>query len=77
MENYKQIDKCDVWAELQAGKAVFAVILRSRNFNEGLYDLRKNWSVGQINRVISDKEKNVVFYEEIEVKNNGKFTENY
>lgn len=65
MENFKQIDKCDVWPHLQAGKAVLAVILKSRNFNEGLYDLRKNWSVGQINRLLSDKEKNVVFYEEV------------
>lgn len=67
MENFKQIDKCDVWLHLQAGKAVYAVILKSRNFNEGLYDLRKNWSVGQINRLLCDKEKNIVFFEEIEV----------
>lgn len=66
-ENFKQIEKGEVWASLQAGKAVFAVILKSRNFNEDIYDLRKNWSVPQINRLLSDKEKNVVFYEEIEV----------
>lgn len=68
MENFKQIDKCEVWAHLQAGKAVFAVILRSKNFTENLYDLRKNWSVMQINRLLSDKEKNIAFFEEIEVK---------
>lgn len=68
MENFKQIDKCDAWAHLQAGKAVFAVILKSENFTENLYDLRKNWSVTQINRLLSDNEKNVVFFEEIEVK---------
>lgn len=67
MENFKEIDKCDVWAHLQAAKAVFAVIFKSRNFNEGLYDLRKNWSVGQINCLLRDKEKNIAFYEEIEV----------
>ena len=67
VENFKQIDKCNVWADLQAGKAVYAVILKSRNFNENIYDLRKDWSVGQINRLLSDKEKNIVFYEEIEV----------
>lgn len=66
-ENFKQIEKCDVWAHLQAGKAVFAVVLKSRNFNENIYDLRKHWSVSQINKLLSDKEKNVVFYEEIEV----------
>ena len=79
MENFKQVDKCDVWAYLQAGKAVFAVIFKSRNFNEGLYDLRLEWTVNQINRLLSDNEKNIAFYEEInrkEVQNNGKFTEN-
>lgn len=65
MENFKLIDKCDVRPHLQAGKAVWVIILKSRNWNEGLYDLRKDWSVGQINRVLSDKEKNVVFYEEV------------
>lgn len=67
MENFKQIDKCDVWSHLQAGKVVHAVIFKSRNFNEGLYDLRKNWSVNQINRLLCDKEKNITFFEEIEV----------
>lgn len=66
MENFKQINKCDVWVHLQAGKAVYAVILKSRNFTENLYDLRKNWSVNQINRLLCDKEKNVAFFEEIE-----------
>lgn len=68
MENFCTIPKCDVWERLQAGKAVFAVILKSENFTENLYDLRKNWSVTQINRLLSDNEKNVVFFEEIEVK---------
>lgn len=67
MENFKQIDKCDVWAHLQAGKKVYVVIFKSGNFNEGLRDLTKGWYIEQINRVLSDKEKNVVFYEEIEV----------
>lgn len=67
MENFKQIEKCDVWAHLQAGKAVFAAIFKSSNFNEGIYDLRNHWNVTQINRLLSDKEKNVVFYDKIEV----------
>ena len=67
MENFAQIEKCDVWAKLQAGKAVYAVVLKSRKFNEEIYDLRADWSVPQINRLLSDNEKNVVFYEEIEV----------
>lgn len=61
MENFCTIPKCDVWERLQAGKAVFAVILKSKNFTENLYDLRKNWGVTQINRLLSDKEKNIAF----------------
>ena len=67
VENFKQIDKCDVWAHLQAGKKVYAVIFKSRNWNEGMKELWHNWNVGQINRLLSDKEKNVIYYEEIEV----------
>lgn len=67
MENFKQIEKCNVWANLQAGKSVYAVVLKSWNFNEKIYNLRTNLSVIQINQLLSDKEKNVVFYEEIEV----------
>lgn len=80
MENFCVILKGNVWEHLEAGKAVFAVILKSRNFNEGLYDLRKNWSVSQINRLLSGNEKNVAFFEEIEKAkegvNNGKLTKN-
>lgn len=64
MEKFKQIDKRDVWLHLQGGKAVFAVIFKSNNFNEGIYYLRKDWSVTQINELLSNKEKNIVFYEE-------------
>lgn len=64
MENFKQLDKCDVWSHLQAGKKVYAVVLKSRNFNEKIYNLRKDWNVDNINILLSDKEKNVAFYEE-------------
>lgn len=68
MENFKQIDKCDVWAELQAGKAVYAVILKSKVWRTGLKELwHDNWNVRGINKLLSDKEKDIVFYEEIEV----------
>ena len=65
MENFKQIEKCDVWPHLQAGKQVYAVIFRSRNFTTGLKHLNADWSVNQINRLTSDKEKDVAFYEEV------------
>ena len=64
MENFKPLDKCDVWSHLQAGKKVYAVVLKSRNFNEKIYNLRKDWNVDNINILLSDKEKNVAFYEE-------------
>ena len=64
MENFKQLNKCDVWSHLQVGKKVYAVVLKSRNFNEKIYNLRKDWNVDNINILLSDKEKNVAFYEE-------------
>lgn len=64
MENFKQLNKCDVWSRLQAGKNVYAVVLKSRNFNEKIYNLRKDWNVENINILLSDKAKNVAFYEE-------------
>lgn len=67
MENFKQIEKSDVWAHLQSGKKVCAVVLKSRNFNTCIFDLRVNWSVPEINKILRDDEKNVIFYEEIEV----------
>lgn len=63
MKNFKQIDKCDVWPKLQDGKRVYAVILRSLLFTEGLNDLTRNWSVHNINKLLT--EKDVAFYEEI------------
>lgn len=64
MKNFKQIEKCDVWPHLQAGKKVFAVLFTSRNFNERLYDLTRDWYVNQINKLL--EEEDVVFYEKIE-----------
>lgn len=66
MENYKRIDKRSVWTRLQAGKKIHVAILKSRRFNEELYNLTKNWGVEQINTLVSDQEKNVEFFEEIE-----------
>jgi len=67
MKNFKQIEKCDVWSHLIAGKKVFVVIFNSRNFKENLYNLTNHGSVEQINKLL--KEEDVVFYELIvEVK---------
>lgn len=63
MKDFKQIDKCDVWPHLQAGKKVFAVILKSRIFREGLNDLSE-WATKGINNLL--EEENVVFYEKKE-----------
>lgn len=65
MEDFKQIDKCDVWPHLQAGKKVYVVIFASGHFNTGLKKLNNSWDVDQINRLLTDKEKNVMFYEEV------------
>lgn len=64
MKNFKQIDKCDVWPHLQAGKIVYAVIFKSMKFYTGLENLTNAWTVTDINKLL--KEENVVFYEEIE-----------
>lgn len=70
MENFKQIEKCDVWAHLQAGKKVYAVVFRSCKYSEGLRRLWCKWTVDEIRellaRIETGKEKNIVFYEEIE-----------
>lgn len=65
MENFKQIDKCDVWPHLQAGKRVEAVVFSSNWFKTGIKDLQYT-DVRQISQLL--EEKNVVFYEEIEVE---------
>lgn len=64
MKNYKQIDKCDVWSHLQAGKKVYVVIFESRKFATGLAYLWKSWNVTKINNLL--KEENAVFYEKKE-----------
>lgn len=67
MKNFEQIAKCDVWPRLQAGNRVYAVIFKSVLFTEGLNDLTRNWSVHNINKLLT--EEDVVFYEELQNKN--------
>ena len=66
MENFEEIDKCDVWPHLQAGKKVYAVVMKSKCFQIGIKFLFKEWGVRDINRILKDEEKNVMFFEEIE-----------
>ena len=66
VENFKQINKCDVWTHLQTEKKVFAVIFKSRAWRTGLKELWHDWNVNEINRLLFDKEKDIVFFEEIE-----------
>ena len=66
MENFKSIYRSEVWAHLQAGKKVFAVIFKSRVWRTGLKELWHDWNVNEINKLLSDKEKDIVFFEEIE-----------
>lgn len=69
MEKFKPIGKHGVWERLQAGERVYAVILQSREWNSAVLEIwHKGYTVEDINELLSDKEKNVVFY--VEVKNN-------
>jgi len=67
MKNFKQVDKLDVWPKLQDGRRVYVVIFKSVLFTEGLNDLTRNWSVHNINKLLT--EEDVVFYEELQNKN--------
>lgn len=66
MENFKEIDKCDVWPHLQAGKKIYAVIFKSKRWREGMKELWHDWDIGAINALLSNEEKNISFYKEIE-----------
>lgn len=69
MENFKPISKHDVWKRLQSGERVYAIVLRSRRWDKGVMEIwHKGYTVEDINSFLSDNEKNVVFYEEV---NNG------
>lgn len=66
MENFKQISKNDVWKRLQAGRRVYAVVLRSKRVDKAIMEIWHNgYTVEHINILLSDNEKNVVFYEEV------------
>lgn len=71
MENFKQIEIFDVWEHLRAGRNVIAVVFKSRNYTEGLRPLRK-WTISDLMKLLKKieigDEKNILFYEEIEVE---------
>lgn len=71
MENFKSIYRSEVWEHLQSGKKVIAVILKSRVWRTGIKELWHDWSVGDINKLLSEKEKNILFFEEIERSDNN------
>lgn len=71
MENFKQIEIFDVWEHLRAGRNVIAVVFKSRNYTEGLRPLKK-WTIHDVKKLIerieNGDEKNILFFEEIEVE---------
>lgn len=71
MENFKPIEIFDVWEHLRAGRNVIAVILKSSKYTEGVWPLRK-WAIGDLMKLLekieNGEEKNILFYEEIEVE---------
>ena len=66
MENFKQIDKCDVWPYLETDKKVFAAVLKSNCFRSDLYDLTE-WDIKNINSLLRevDKKNNTAFFAEV------------
>ena len=71
MENYKEIEIFDIWEHLRVGRNVIAVIFRSHNYTEGLRSLRR-MTISDLTRLLekvkNGDEKNILFFEEIEVK---------
>lgn len=66
MENFKPIGKHNVWECLQSGGRVYAIVLRSRKWNKGVMEIwHKGYTVENINSLLSDNEKDVIFYEEV------------
>ena len=51
-----------MWRRLLHEEDVYAVILKSRNWKSGVYNLKTGWSIHMINGLLSEKEENVDFY---------------
>lgn len=62
MKNFRKIQRSSVWRRLICEEDVYAVILKSRSWNSGVYNLRINWSLHEINSLLSEKEENIDFY---------------
>lgn len=67
-EKFKRISKDEVWSFLQNGKPVFAIVLQSDIFWEGIKDLTVGWDVNDIIRLL--KEPNVEYYLKTEKEEN-------
>ena len=62
MTNFRKLRKTEVWKRLLREEDVYAVILKSRNWKSGVYNLRTNWSIHEINILLSGKEEDIDFY---------------
>jgi hypothetical protein len=62
VKNFRKIPRSTVWRRLIREEDVYAVILKSRNWKSGVYNLRTNWSIHEINSLLSEKEENIDFY---------------
>ena len=51
-----------MWRRLIHEEDVYAVILKSRSWKSGVYNLRTNWSLHEINSLLNEKEENIDFY---------------
>lgn len=51
-----------MWGRLLHEEDVYAVILKSRSWKTGVYNLKTGWSIREINSLLSEKEENVDFY---------------
>lgn len=68
MTNFRKLRKTEVWKRLLREEDVYAVILKSRNWKSGVYNLRTNWSIHEINILLSDKEEDIDFYVSVKDK---------
>ena len=57
MDNFVQIPKEEVWKHLEAGEAVWAVILGKRGaYNQGVKEIWTGWSIQEILRLMRGKD---------------------
>lgn len=62
MENWKQIERTEVWTHILAGEDVMCAVIRNKTFRAGIYCLRER-AVGVVDKLIADE--NAVFFKEV------------